>query len=95
MAQRLGGGSKSELGGRCRNGLISQSAWAPDALPMLKSRWAGVGSTSPPGSRARTSKEWAPPDREDERNGLVHAEKAAESILHSNVDPGTLEWKPK
>ena len=56
---------------------------------------AGEGSWLPTASVARTSKVWLPSARVEWLFGLVHAAQAPPSRRHSNVEPPSLEEKPK
>jgi hypothetical protein len=56
---------------------------------------AGVGSTLPAGSIARTSKRWSPGLRPRYVSGLEQAVNAAPSSLHSKVDPASFEENEK
>ena len=52
---------------------------------------AGVASVLPAASVARTSKVWLLSVRPATFRGLVHEAKAPPSMLHSNVEPASLE----
>src|SRR5688572_30734259 len=54
---------------------------------------AGVASTLPGASLARTANVWAPSGRSLYARGEVHAAKAAPSRLHSKLDPVSDEVK--
>ena len=57
------------------------------AVSTVKLREAGVGSTFPAGSVARTSKVWAPSASDAVVSGVEHEPQAPPSTRHSNVEP--------
>jgi len=60
-------------------------------VSTVQVRVAGVGSTFPAISAARTSKVWLPSESALYAFGLEHGENGAPSSLHSKLDPGSLE----
>jgi hypothetical protein len=61
----------------------------------VKFRVAGVGSTFPAGSVARARKVLAPSASGTVVCGDAQLTKLPPSIAHWNVDPASVEWKPK
>jgi hypothetical protein len=61
----------------------------------LNVRSAGVGSTLPARSIARTRKMWEPSESAGDVLGELQKEKAAESKRHWKLEPGSLEAKVK
>ena len=63
------------------------------AVSTVKLRDAGVGSTLPAGSVARTSKVWAPSASDVVVSGVVHEPQAPPSTRQSKLEPGWLAEK--
>ena len=61
------------------------------AVSTVNARDAGVASTLPPGSVARTSNVWAPSASEAVVSGVEHEPQAPPSTRHSNVEPAWLD----
>ena len=67
-----------------------------EGIATVKPRCAGVGSTLPAASTARTEKALAPPSRFGKLAGLVHdCQLDQPSNLHSKVEFASEEEKPK
>ena len=64
------------------------------AVSTVKLRDAGVGSTLPAGSVARTSNVWAPSASDAVVSGDAHEPQAPPSTRHSNVEPASSAENP-
>ena len=64
------------------------------AVSTVNARDAGVGSTFPAGSVARTSKVWAPSVSDPVVSGVEHEPQAPPSTRHSKVEPAWSAEKP-
>ena len=80
--------------------MVAASSGAAGAdVSTVKERDAGLWSTLPAGSIARTSKMWGPSESAARgvlvAPGPLQGAKASESKWHSKLDPCSLEEKPK
>ena len=88
-------GVESLVGPEAPEVIVVFGAW----VSTVKERVAGVASTLPAGSVARTAKVWAPSESAAVgvwvAPGPLQGAKAAESKRHSKVDPVWVAEKPK